>query len=222
VSSAILYLAIVAIWAFLLVPRWIHRPSTAISGDAEAHFAGDRGAGMSAEDEYPDAAEPDDDTAPIPVIVAPPLPPVSAPPPAPEPAWSSSGVARGAPGARPALSRGKVLQARRRLLTILVLLGLAAGTCTVLRLSSPWVCVPPAVMLGLYVLLLRETAIADAERARWRAERAAAARHRALERMERAEAAARQAGAEIIDISARLTDQLYDQYADATVRAVGD
>ena len=28
--------------------------------------------------------------------------------------------------------------------------------------------------------------------------------------------------AEIIDISARLGDQLYDQYADAAVRAVGD
>ena len=29
-------------------------------------------------------------------------------------------------------------------------------------------------------------------------------------------------GAQIIDISARLGDQLYDQYADATIRAVGD
>ncbi len=28
--------------------------------------------------------------------------------------------------------------------------------------------------------------------------------------------------AQIIDISARVGDQLYDQYADATVRAVGD
>ncbi len=152
--------------------------------------------------------------------------PLPAPAPSPEPAWSSSAPAARRPPAarpaRPALSRGKVLQARRRLLTILVLLALAAGSCTVLRLSSPWVCVPPAVMLGLYVLLLRETAIADGEQARRRAELAAAARHRALERAERAEAAARQAGAEIIDISARLTDQLYDQYADATVRAVGD
>ena len=31
-----------------------------------------------------------------------------------------------------------------------------------------------------------------------------------------------QPDAEIIDISARLGDQLYDQYADATMRAVGD
>jgi len=29
-------------------------------------------------------------------------------------------------------------------------------------------------------------------------------------------------GAQIIDISGRVSDQLYDQYADAAVRAVGD
>jgi hypothetical protein len=28
--------------------------------------------------------------------------------------------------------------------------------------------------------------------------------------------------AEVIDISSRINDQLYDQYADATIRAVGD
>ena len=44
------------------------------------------------------------------------------------------------------------------------------------------------------------------------AERAYAA---AMEREE-------QPSAQIIDISARVGDQLYDQYADATVRAVGD
>jgi hypothetical protein len=31
-----------------------------------------------------------------------------------------------------------------------------------------------------------------------------------------------QPGAEIIDISARLSDQVYDQYSDAAERAVGD
>ena len=36
------------------------------------------------------------------------------------------------------------------------------------------------------------------------------------------EASQPQPAAEIIDISARVTDQLYDQYADAAVRAVGD
>lgn len=105
---------------------------------------------------------------------------------------------------------------------MLVLLAGAAGTCTALKLTSWWVCVPPAVMLGTYLLLLREAAIADAERARWRAEveyRAQAERERAYQA---AEAPAEQPSAEIIDISARVGDMLYDQYADAAVRAVGD
>ena len=38
----------------------------------------------------------------------------------------------------------------------------------------------------------------------------------------RAEEEHEEHGAQIIDISARLGDQLYDQYADATMRAVGD
>src|SRR5262249_14400295 len=70
-----------------------------------------------------------------------------------------------APATQP-LSRSRVLQARRRLLTMLVLLGAAAGACTALKLTAWWVCIPPAVMLGMYLLLLREAAIADAERAR--------------------------------------------------------
>ena len=36
------------------------------------------------------------------------------------------------------------------------------------------------------------------------------------------EASQPQPTAEIIDISARVSDQLYDQYADAAARAVGD
>ncbi len=80
----------------------------------------------------------------------------------------------------------------------------------------------------MYLLLLREAALADAEQARWRAEEARrvfAARQRAQAAREAREAAAARVPertAEIIDISARIGDQLYDQYADATVRAVGD
>ncbi len=84
-------------------------------------------------------------------------------------------------------------------------------------------------MLGMYLLLLREAALADAENARWRAGQAHAARQRAQAQAQaRDEAreswAARtpQPTAQVIDISARLSDQLYDQYADATMRAVGD
>jgi hypothetical protein len=239
VSSAILYLAIVIIWAFLLVPRWVRRSQTAsfAGGSAAAEVTpvepGAPGSGRPVGDAPPADDEPEADTAPLPAITASmgmgPVP-GAAPPAARAPGGAQAGAAArsrpaGPPGRpRPAISRSKVLQARRRLLTILVLLAIAAASCTVLRLTSPWVCIPPAVMLGMYVLLLRETALADAERAHHDAERAAAAaRQRALAQSRAAWAARTpQPTAQIIDISGRLQDQLYDQYEDATDRAVGD
>jgi hypothetical protein len=275
VSSAILYLAIVVIWAFLLVPRWIHRPHTAFFAgtDSAGHdtdargqdLAGPEPGGTGAEPELA-ASETDDGYAcdpPAPKLsilrtVGPPgpaadrrardqqdqeppepdtapLPKISAPRPGGDPAPAGASATPSAPAAgisgptgparpaRPPISRAKILQARRRLLTTLVLLAIAAVTCTALRLTSAWVCVPPAGMLVMYVLLLREGALADAEKARARAEQAGAARRRARAQAREAWAARTpQPTAEIIDISARLGDQLYDQYADATVRAVGD
>ena len=93
------------------------------------------------------------------------------------------------------------------------------------------------VLLAGYLLLLREVAHADAEaRERQARERSAAMAREAREARQAADA---QRGtrtgsspawpahetppaAEIIDISARVGDQLYDQYADARLRAVGD
>jgi hypothetical protein len=254
VSSAILYLAIVGIWAFLLVPRWLRRshlltltgmdtaghdgmlagdsvPGDSVPGENEAS---ETAAGTGAEavgGDGPWGAEvsytaiayqqvskddtPEPDTAPIaPVVVSLDGEPV------PADVADDELVSPAQPGrpARPPISRSKILQARRRLLTILVLLAASAVTCTMLKLTSPWVCVPPAAMLGMYLLLLREAAIADAEVATYRADQAALARRRAATEA----ALAPQPTAEIIDISDRLNDQLYDQYADATVRAVGD
>jgi hypothetical protein len=278
VSSAILYLAIVVIWAFLLVPRWIHRPHTAFFSetdsagddtDAPDHVPADQdlagsggdpgltsaeaGSGYSgaedppaprlsvlrtvglagppgsrtdwrARDEEQAQEPPEPDTAPLPKITAP--RPGAEPAPAGPPASASAPAAGTSvpPGpARPPISRAKILQARRRLLTTLVLLAVAALACTALKLSSGWICGPPAGMLVMYVLLLREAALADAEKAQVRAEQAGAARQAARAKARAAWAARTpQPTAEIIDISARLGDQLYDQYADATVRAVGD
>jgi hypothetical protein len=273
-SSAILYLAIVAIWAFLLVPRWVRRPHTAFFAATESAGHDSAGHGSVGEDRVDEAdagdpaaprhgvlravglighrgpsadwhapepgqeheheyEQPEPDTAPLAPIVAP--PPDAATGLADAPAARSAsrtalsgstgpaGASRPAQPARPRISRAKIVQARRRLLTTLVLLAIAAGTCTALKLTSWWVCVPPAGMLGMYLLLLREAAIADAENGHWRAEQAAAARQRARARARQARAARTpQPTAEVIDISARLGDQLYDQYADATVRAVGD
>jgi hypothetical protein len=231
VSSAILYLAIVAIWAFMLVPKWIRRTHT-------ASFAGGSAGTevMPAEPEAPAPAaedEPEADTAPLPAVTASmgmgPVP-VGVPSATRVPGGAQAGAGvRSRPAApsrsaRPRISRGKILQARRRLLTILILLATAAVSCTVLRLTSLWVCIPPAVMLGTYVLLLRETALADAESAHRRAEQAASVAREQARARSRAAWAARtpQPSAQIIDISGRLRDQLYDQYEDATERAVGD
>jgi len=219
VSSVFLFLAIVAIWAFVLVPRWLRRQHAAPQPQYEADYVPDstyyEEDGYKSQDEAADGSYEDA-------------------PPAGDPAWSEQSEAeatayppptaeyvRGQAG-RP-LSRSRVLQTRRRLLTMLVLLAAAAGTCTALKLTAWWVCIPPAVMLGMYLLLLRETAIADAERARWIAvmEQRRADRERAY-RAEVPQAPDEQPSAEIIDISGRVNDMLYDQYADATVRAVGD
>jgi hypothetical protein len=131
---------------------------------------------------------------------------------------------RGRP--RPAVTRTAALRARRRMLTALVTLTIVAVVLTAERMAPLWIIAPPAGMLGLLVLVLRGAARADAKAA----ERAAAARaayaarqaELAARRRARETQAAPEPTAEIIDISARVNDQLYDQYADGAVRAVGD
>ena len=141
--------------------------------------------------------------------------------PADAPSFESRPPAQVSAQVRSPISRSAILQARRRLLTTLVTLAIAASACTAAHLTSPWVLLPPTGMLGMYLLLLREAARCDAESAHRRQEARAArtARQRAREAW-----AARvpEPTAQIIDISSRVGDQLYDQYADATVRAVGD
>jgi len=207
VSSSFLYLAIVAVWAFVLVPRWLRRqqtqPQVEVDVEVDAEFGYDAGQPRYDDDDvdatsYADGAEADYQSGAD---------------------GSMSGPSR---QPRAPLPRSRVLQARRRLLTMLLLLTAVAAGCTTLKVTAWWVCIPPAVLLGGYLLLLREAALADADQVRQRAAmdvRIEAARERAYAAaMEREE----QPSAQIIDISARVGDQLYDQYADATVRAVGD
>jgi hypothetical protein len=228
-SSAFLYLGIVVIWAFVLVPRLLRRPQAVPEPIAEYEPAYQ---GEADYDEQPgydqhnhDQHSAHQDTAQQDTY-------------APGIAAAGSGYAGGAayetgsgpvgpeaPAARGLvlpLPRSRVLQARRRLLTLLMLLCAAAATCTALKLTSWWACLPPAGLLGMYLLLLRETALADAEHARRRA--ALESRVQAARQREHAAWAADAVAnsAQIIDISARVSDQLYDQYADATIRAVGD
>jgi hypothetical protein len=128
----------------------------------------------------------------------------------------------------------RLVRSRRRILGLLVVLVIAGVGLTFAKLASWWIMVPPVVLLGGYLLLLREAAQADAEtRVRREAERHEAAQDdapahdgvpTAAEPVPAAAAAHHETGprAAVIDLSERAGDQLYDQYADAKLRAVGD
>ena len=143
-----------------------------------------------------------------------------------------------------AARRANVLRARRRMLTTLVVLTLGAIGIAVTHIAAWWVIVPPGVLLAGFLLLLREAARSDAARARRQARSAepsgragqaeARQRRKPADREDKPEVFERIAStpeapepepaptAEIIDISARVSDQVYDQYTDAAERAVGD
>ena len=188
-SSAILYVAIVVIWACVLIPRWLRHDSA----HGSAHVA--------------DQATPGD-VAP-PAVVAPPgdaapgLGDVAPPDADPDRNQlernevDERGEDRGEvhpeemaadppqqdeapPPLTPEESRRRMFSARRRLLGMLLVLEVAAISLAVLKLAAMWVVVPPSIMLAGYLLILREASHADAERAAWEAE-AAHARARARE-----------------------------------------
>jgi hypothetical protein len=225
-SSAILYLAIVAIWAVVLVPRWLH-PRAAqpepvepvpVPEPAEPETAEPETAGRETAEpvSQPAGADRQDRAGPAPAEPAPAFP---------------SGAERHA----------DILRARRRMLAALVVLTAGAVGLAVTGIAASWVIVPPAVLLGGFLVLLREAAHIDAERAR----RATRSRYAEMSPVASQEPESvpegsdakpeqvpvtasapdtieSQPGAKVIDISARLSDQVYDQYSDAAERAVGD
>ncbi|HEV3292154.1 MAG TPA: hypothetical protein VG123_24510 [Streptosporangiaceae bacterium] len=249
-SSAILYLAIVAIWAVVLVPRWL-RPRHTTSRTLESQLTEPPGHRQLEDFAWTDEDEADQDGyagsfGEADLVRAEtgtgwPGPGVAGPAGRRGPEREHEAVAAGPPappaapspeqddGQSPAQRQARILQARRRMLiTLLVLTGGAVGI-VVTHLAATWVVLPPGVLLAGFVLLLREAARSDAQRAR-----AGAARPRAgagpATSARSAQAGAvpdtgrpdAEPGAQIIDISARVGDQLYDQYADAARRAVGD
>jgi len=249
-SSAILYVAIVAIWAGVLIPRWLRRDSAGnqrasedlTSADAETSDSADEAAEpappLRRRDEIAGSARParpqERAAARVPARAEAPVPardPVPARAevrtPAPAPAPESAEVPDGEPGQR---EHTKVLTARRRLLYMLLVLAIGSGALAVTKMAAWWVVVPPTVMLIGYTGMLREASKADAERrelARTRAAEAAAAVVTAAKRAAPPVPAAPVPGrdAEVIDISASLSvagHKFYDQYADAKQRAVGD
>lgn len=226
-SSAILYLAIVAIWAVVLVPRWL-RPRS-----AAPHFV---------DQSVEPPAETDDGQLGQPAAAESAEPMTMDAPGASEPPEADSVMGRGPARRSRAERRADVLRARRRMLATLIGLTVGAVSLAVTGLAASWVIIPPAVLLGFLVVLLREAARIDAERAfdARRLHRAAQAHQAALSRAAEVPAGSQEApaaavaeaaeapeyeftaGAEVIDISGRIGDQVYDQYSDAAERAVGD
>jgi hypothetical protein len=175
-SSAILYLAIIAIWLCVLIPRWLKRDSArgaAIPTDITA--GGETPVTAPTDADQADLADDGAPSATDSGITA--RPPVAAPAPAPPLSAEEA--------------RRRILTGRRRLLGMLILLEIASIALAVVGLAALWVIVPPTIMLTGYLLLLREAGHADAERAQREAEAAAHARER--ERAARARARTRSA-----------------------------
>jgi hypothetical protein len=235
-SSAILYVAIVVIWAGVLIPRWIRRDSSSseqVSDDATVTVAPpeqERPAAARQRDDAAAARQRDDAAAARrksrPEVRQGQARPARSEGSRAEDARAEDARAESARADSGAdLEHARVLSARRRLLGLLVVLSIGSGALAVTRMAAWWVIVPPSVMLLGYLALLREAAGADAERrerARARA-REAAREARPVAPAAPAAPPALARDAEIIKLTAgQGGEKFYDQYEDAKLRAVGD
>ena len=247
-SSAILYVAIVAIWACVLIPRWLRRDSSAsapVSSPAEAQADDQVTGGTGEEDDEPEpSGRHQDDHAEADAAAegrsalgegrSAPGEMRSAP----GEKRSARGEKRSAPGEKrsapgesgdvpPDPGHRRVVSARRRLLLLLLALTIAAGVLAGTRMAVWWVTIPPSVMLIGYLLLLRAAVKADAER-RELAYAHAHAHARTAHAAAAAAAAPPAQAAAVLALSGSSAfegqhdEEIYDQYADAKLRAVGD
>lgn len=219
-SSAVLYLAIVAVWGVVLVPMWLRRDGEGISRRllrrGEDAVEEDFASFAPEEPEYEaEAARAAGTGSSVASSVA------AADGPYDEPSYPRPGDER---AARQARRRRAAVMARRRRRTLGCTLLLIASAVTVVTGLTPWWFVaPPAVLLIGHLSLLRVAVQMDTAR---RAERQAAARRalavqqaRLARQAEReAEEAARTA--EVIELPSQPREEVYDQYTD--LRAVGD
>ncbi|MBB6118120.1 hypothetical protein [Nocardiopsis algeriensis] len=193
-SSSPLYLAIVVVWLIVLVPMLLRRDPVEPVHEEPRREAEEAPEQSAGEAESaPEEGSPEE--------------------------HDEGEEDRGAP--LPAREpRARVIARRRRRTSTLVLLTVGTVAAVALGLGPWWVIAPPVLLLSGHLILLREAAKADAERreAALRARRRAAlkARREAEERRRDAEREA-----EVIALRERRS-QVYDQYADARLRAAGD
>ncbi|GAB2814433.1 hypothetical protein GCM10022221_10360 [Actinocorallia aurea] len=210
-SSTLLYLAIVAVWAVVLVPMWLHRDSdssgfTRLLGrrpqaaDAEYDdYAFDDAETEAAETETATVdATPEPDVLDIPEPVRRPVrPPVA-----------------------PRRARRSAVIARRRRNTSTLTLFTAVSLLAALFTPAPWwIALPPVLLFAAHLALLRTATRVDAIRA---AERRAVASARRAAEAAAARAAALRPTAEILPFATRPEPvEVFDQFADQP-KAVGD
>jgi hypothetical protein len=206
-SSAVLYLAIVAVWGVVLVPMWLRRDGDGIGrllhrrNDSEPLASDD----LAYEEPEAEQAVPETDAP-------------------------STHEAAAAPEAsvapetrRRRVTRGAVIARRRRRTLGLSLLTLTAIVVAASHAAPWWFTIPPVLLLAGHLSLLRVAVRMDQVRRqemrrRAAAARAAAARRAREEEQEREAEAARTA--EVIELPAWAHEEVYDQYTDR--RAVGD
>lgn len=216
-SSSPLYLAIVVVWLIVLVPMLLRKDSVDVVHDDQrrgdedpAPFEADEHDGV----EDPGGAGEDREEEPD--------------------AVRAQGGGEYDPGSEPEREiresgpgcyaagepRARVIARRRRRTTVLTLVNVATIVAVLFGLGPWWVTVPPVLLFAGHLVLLREAAKADAERrqAVARARRREALRARRIQAERRREA---EREAEVIALRER-RNQVYDQYADARLRAAGD
>ncbi|RAY15029.1 hypothetical protein DPM19_09790 [Actinomadura craniellae] len=196
-SSTLLYLAIVAVWAVVLVPMWLRR-DTEVTGFSRLR---------ARRTPDPDATLPGTaEQTTLPETV--------------EQTTTFHAEPYEDPTDRPRrrVSRATVI-ARRRRRTFGLLLLLCGSLAAVLTRLIPWWAIAPSIVLfTAHLALLRVAAGIDT--ARRRAALAARAEARAQARAAAQEEAERAREAEVLDFVLR-TREVFDQYADDR-RAVGD
>lgn len=198
-SSAVLYLAIVAVWGVVLVPMWLRR-----DGDGFGrllHRRNEAGPADQLDETVPSA--PDDE-----VVI------------------DEEQADLAEPVHRRRVTRGAVIARRRRRTLGLGLLTVTAVVVAAVGVAPWWFVFPPVMLLAGHLSLLRVAVRIDhARQAELR--RAAAIREEHLRRA-RAEQEAREARkaeeavrtAEVIELPGPPDEEVYDQYTD--LRAVGD
>jgi hypothetical protein len=194
VSSAVLYLAIVVVWAIVLVPMWLRRDTENAGITRLLHKRADE---LDGDEEAPETTgAPQDAEAPE------------------EP--QEAGEPQDAPRPRRPVTRAAVIARRRRRTSGLTALLVTAVALVASGLLPWWAALPPTLLLAGHLTLLRVAVGMDTVRRRTAAEARAAARARAAE-ARRAEQDTEPA--EVIELVA--PEEVFDQYADDR-RAVGE